>query len=389
MLYSYKYISGRGESGIVVAVETIPPQLQRATLHLYQLYDISYSIDIERARETLATPSAQVRPVASRGGGSIDIRQLPLEIGMGDYSMLLGDREVRAYLHARIYDLGILAFRMIIPLDEPETWENVTDLMASVQSYPASAQETFDSHRDSLQETLEPALERPNKTVRTEEYAILLVEQLGAGISASHLARHPVLLQAALGERRPLSRSAGSLANSLSYYDDDLTLLTWNSAIVIEPDAAARDDAALLLEFANAQLLALRSYDATVEDDLARIVPLIARRRMPVWARVQSSNSFLREIYALIAEITDTNARVENALKVTEDIYWNRVYSAALATLRVEVWRNSINETLRVLRETASLLHEEAQETWTTVLELLVIILIAVEVVVALVGLLH
>jgi hypothetical protein len=368
---------------------TDPPLPLRAALHLYQLYDVCYSIDLERARETLATPSARVRPVASRGGGSVDIRQLPLEVSMGDYTMLIAERERRVYLQARIYDLGILAFRMIIPLSEPQTWDNITDLMACVQSYPTSVRDTFNTHLHTLQQTLEPALDRPNQTVRVEDYAILLVEQLGEGVSASQLALHPVLLQAALGERRPLSRSAESLATALSYYEDDLTLLTWSAAIVIEPDAAARDDAALLLEFANAQLLAFRSYDATAEEDLARIIPRIDRRRRPVWARVQSSNNFLREIYGLIAEITDTNARVENALKVTEDVYWNRVYSAALATLRVEVWRTSITETLAVLRETASLLHEEAQETWTTTLELLVILLIAVELVVAVLGLHH
>ena len=367
----------------------IPPQLERATLHLYQLYDVSYSIDLERALQTMDTPSARVRPVASRGGGSIAIRQLPLEISMGDYTLLIGEREVRAYLHARIYDLGILAFRMVIPFDEPETWESITDLMANVQGYPQSVLDTFNFHRDSLQQTLQPALERPNHIIRAEDYAILLVERLGDGVQASQLAGNPVLLQAALGERRPLSAFATSLATTLSYYADDLTLLTWSAAIVIEPDAAARDDAALLLEFANAQLLAFRSYDATAEDDLARISPRIVRRSVPVWARVQSSYSFRREVYGLIADITDTNARVENALKVTEDIYWNRVYSAALTILRVEVFRSSINETLAVLRETASLLHDEAQETWTTLLELLVIILIAVELVVAVLGLHH
>ena len=372
-----------------MAQAVIPPPVHRAVLHLYQLYDISYSIDLERARETLAAPSARVHPVASRGGGSVDIRQLPLEISMGDYTLRIGEREARVYLHARIYDLGILAFRMVIPLDEPETWESITDLMASVQNYPTSVADTFNLHKDTLQQTLRPALLRPNETIRIEDYAILLVEQLGEGVPASQLALSPTMLQAALGEHRPLSLSAQSLATSLSYYEDDLTILTWSAAIVIDSDAAARDDAALLLEFANAQLLAFRSYDAEVEQDLMRIIPRIAQRRRPVWVRLRASDSFLRDIYGLIAEITDTSARVENALKVTEDVYWNRVYSAALATLRVEVWRTSITETLTVLREAAALLHEEAQEGWTTLLELLVIALIAVELIVAVLGLRH
>jgi hypothetical protein len=372
-----------------VATATTAPQVQRAALHLYQLYDISYSIDLERARATLATPSARVRPVASRGGSSIDIPQLPLEISMGDYTLPIGEREVRAYLHARIYDLGILAFRMIIPLHEPETWESITELMACVQNYPAPVMDTFNHHLDTLHTMLEPAIERPNAIIRTEDYAILLVERMDDGPAASQLAQHPALLQAALGERRTLSSAARALATTFSYYEDDLTLLTWSAAIVIEPDAAARDDAALLLEFANAQLLAFRSYDAEAEQDLARLVPRIAQRRRPAWGRLRASNSFQHEIYSLIAEITDTSARVENALKVTEDVYWNRVYSAALTILRVEVWRRSINETLTVLRETASLLHDEAQEAWATLLELLVIVLIAVELVLAVLGLRH
>ena len=39
-----------------------------------------------------------------------------------------------------------------------------------------------------------------------------------------------------------------------------------------------------------------------------------------------------------------------------------------------------------MLREAAALLHEEAQEGWTTLLELLVIALIAVELIVAVLG---
>src|SRR5262249_50862397 len=96
---------------------------------------------------------------------------------------------------------------------------------------------------------------------------------------------------------------------------------------------------------------------------------------------------FLREIHSLIADITETSLRVENALKVTEDVYWNRVYAAALTVLKVGAWRTSIAETLAVLRETAALLRDEAQEALAISLEVLVIILIAIELVVALLGL--
>lgn len=360
-----------------------PPCIQRSALHLYQLYDISFSIDLERARATIATPSTRVRPVVSRGA-SIDIQQLPLEISMGTVPMTLSDFRLTGHLHARIYDLGILAFRLMIPLPEPLEWEQAVALLSEVQSYSAAVMDVFNHGLDELHATLTPAIERPNSTIRLEDYTILVIDRLEAGTPASRLARHPTLLRTALGERKPLSETVQSLATTLSYYEDDLILLTWGAAIVIEPDAAARDDATLLLEFANVQLLAFRSYDDEVERDLGRITPRIARTRRPLWIRLQSSSRFLREIYALIADITDTSARVENALKVTEDVYWNRVYSAAITVLRVDAWRTGIAETLGVLRQTASLLRDEAQTAWATLLEVLVIVLIAVELVVAL-----
>ena len=362
-----------------------PPCIERAALYLYQLYDVGYSIDLERARATITAPSTRVRPVVSRGG-SIDIHQLPLEISVGIFPLTVGDFSLTGHLHARIYDLGILAFRLMIPLPEPLEWEQAIMLLSDVQNYPAAVMDVFNHALDELHARLAPAIERPNTTIRTEDYMILVVERLTPGTPASRLARHPALLRTALGERKPLSQSAYSLATTLSYYEDDLILLTWSAAIVIEPDAAARDDATLLLEFANVQLLAFRSYDDEVERDLGRITPRIARTRRPVWIRLQSSSRFLREIYALIADITDTSTRVENALKVTEDVYWNRVYSAAITVLRVDTWRTGIAETLGVLRQTASLLRDEAQTGWATLLEVLVILLIAVELVVALLG---
>lgn len=363
------------------------PLIGRAALHLYQVYDISFSIDLELARTTLTTPSSRVRPVVSRGA-SIDIPQLPLEISMGTYPVTVGAKEMEGHVHARIYDLGMLAFRLILPLPEHLSWDEVAGVLAAVQSYPASVLDVFNRCLETLRKPLAPAIERPNARVRTEDYAILLIERLEEGIPAAHLARHPVLVRTALGERRLLSTSAASLVTALSYYEDDLILLTWSAAVVIEPDASAREDAALLLEFANVQLLALRAYDDEVERDLQRITPRIAARRRGLsWALLGSSSRFLREIHSLIADITDTSARVENALKVTEDVYWNRVYSAALTVLRVEVWRMGIAAALTVLRETAGLLRDEAQGAWTTLLEVLVIVLIAIELVVAVLGL--
>ncbi len=362
------------------------PAITSAHLRLYQLYDISYSIDLEHARRSLLTPSALARPVVSRGA-RIEIAQLPLEIRLSDYAITLGDRALRGQMQARVYDLGIVALSLVVALPTPLRWNEAIELVADAQAFPAEAAAIFAESLDGLRKRLEPAIDRPNKTMRSEDYTIFFIERLGSGQPASALARHPLLLQVALGERKPLSAAAASLATSLSYYEDDLIFLTWSAAVVIEPDADAREDAELLLEFANAQLLSLRSYDAEIERDMTRLAPRIARPRRLQWMAIRSTSGFLHEIYSLIADITETSARIENALKVTEDVYWNRVYSAALTMLRIPVWQAGIDGALDVLRRTASLLHDETQAAWATLLEVLVIVLIVVEIVVALLNL--
>jgi hypothetical protein len=370
----------------IAPVETAPV-IVRATLQLYCLYDLADALDLDRARTCLATLPLAQRPVVSRGA-SIEMPQLPLAVGLGPVDAPLPGAAGQARLEARLYDLGIVALCVHIPLAAPLDWVAAADVLGDAQDMPAWADELFATSIATLRDLVAPALIRPNATVREEDYIILAVDRLGEGPPASHLARHPQLLQAALGERKRLSANAASLATTLSYYDDDLILLTWNTAIIIDPEEDARQDAALLLEFANAQLLAFRTYDARVDADLAALTPRVARTRRLWWLPlVVSSRRFLSEVHGLIADITDTSAQVENALRVTEDVYWNRVYAAALTVLRVEVFRAGVADGLRVLRETASLLHDESEASWTSLLELLVIVLIAVELVVAILGL--
>lgn len=363
-----------------------PPAIQVAALHLYQLYDVAYSIDLEKARVTLATPSARVRPVVTRGA-SIDIAQLPLEISMGAVEVSLGGVAHTAVLYARIYDLGIIAFRLVLLFRKEMSWQEAIIFLSEAQPYPLVVTEAFERGLELLRKTLGPAMVRPNDVVRLEDYSIFVVERMAPGAMASQLARNSWVLRAALGERRNLAASMWTLATTLSYYEDDLILLTWAAAIMIESDPSARDDATLLLEFANAQLLSFRTYDAAVERELERITPRLGRLNRARWPVVRTSQDFLSEVHTLIADITEQSSRVENALKVTEDVYWNRLYTAALVALRVETWRTGIAETLEVLRQMAGLLHDEEQVVRSTLLEVLVIALIAVELVVAIIGL--
>src|SRR5215831_12750778 len=152
------YMTRSAHTGEPVTSEISPPlAIERGAMHLYQLYDVSYSIDLDRARETLATPSARVRPVVSRGG-NIEIPQLPLEVRLEDAELTIGATRYNTRLHARIYDLGILALRLTLSLPGNCSWDEVTALISDAQGAQAQTLAVFEERLGGLLAALEPAI---------------------------------------------------------------------------------------------------------------------------------------------------------------------------------------------------------------------------------------
>lgn len=49
-----------------------------------------------------------------------------------------------------------------------------------------------------------------------------------------------------------------------------------------------------------------------------------------------------------MVDVTEVTERVDNAFKVTGDVYWNRLYSATLSVLRVQLWREGVDHNLMI-----------------------------------------
>ena len=76
--------------------------------------------------------------------------------------------------------------------------------------------------------------------------------------------------------------------------------------------------------------------------------------------------------------------RVENSLKVTDDVFLARIYSAALEIFRGRTWRSGIDRKIAILRETYGMLNAESQARRSEVLEIIIVALIVIEIALAL-----
>lgn len=354
---------------------------------LYRLYDIGWEVDLDRALDRLrASGPERVRPVRGEAA-ALQIPNPPVTVLLGSERLVLAGAPHDVEVSARIFDFGVVSLRLRVPVPAGLDWAAFSAFGRALHDDPALPA-VFEAHRRLLVERIAPAIERPALAPVTEEYIVFrlgpLHDAAGAPVPPQGLADADVV-PLLLGETRPLSDAARRelLPHRFSYYADDLAILTWDNALVVEP--AGDDAVSFILEFANAQLLELRFYDDRLDAELRQVLGRVGQATS-AWRRVVTRRygDLLGELQRLVADATELTERVENALKVTDDVYLARVYAAALELFRGRAWRAGIDRKLAILRETYGMLNAEAQAARSEALELAIVGLIVVEILLAL-----
>lgn len=309
---------------------------------VYRLFDVGGEIHLDQALERLASSSPErVRP--HRGEAqALQIPNPPITVALGTESLtILGERSTLE-LSARIFDFGVVSLRPRVEASRMLSWAEFTRFGRAVDSAP-EIPECLERQARQLVERMSSAIERPHIADVREDYVVFHITdaQVDDGSGEPRMVIQELdLVSLLLGERRPLSVEARRelLPHRFSYYDDDLAILSWDNALIVEP-SGADSDVEFILEFANAQLLELRYCDAVLDAELPKLYDRIEqgrKRRRRILAR--GYEPLLTSMQVLVAEITEVVERAENALKVTDDVYLARIYSAALELYRARTW---------------------------------------------------
>jgi hypothetical protein len=356
---------------------------------VYRLYDVGYEIHLDRAAELLAGSTTE-RPRLVRGGAqAIHIPNPPVSASLGCETVTLAGAPREVEFAARVFDFGVVSLRarLVAPTDLP--WSGFVALGTAVAAAPEWA-EAFARVRARLLERIAPAIERCADAPVTEDYVVFRVNRLADAASARLAAdalRDEDIAPLLVGEARPLTPATRRdlLSPRFSYFDDDLAVLTWNAALVVEPDAADTD-VQYVLEFANAQLLELRFDDVMLDAEIPKVYTRIAEARRGLHVPWRGFSRVLADLQTRVADVTELVERAENSLKVTDDVFLARIYSAALEIFRGATWRRGIDRKLAILRDSYQMLDAESQARRTEVLEVIVILLIAFEILLTLLG---
>ncbi len=356
----------------------------------YRLFDIAYAIDLAKAEETWART---VRTGSSRGrltttpAKAVAFDVPPVALDLGTVALDLPEGRLQAAAAARLYDFGAVSISLRVSV-AGLSWRAFSQQMNAVDTSVGLAPATalWTGLLERVRRGVSEALVRPVSSTLEEDYLIGVVNSLNETMTAEALPNRLDLVPLLSGERRRLSEASRRdlLRHQYSYYSDDLVVLTWDRAFVYEPHGDT--DVIDVIEVANAQLLEMRYYDELLDDELPRMYDLVEATRRH-W-RLPGARRFAdlaRRLYTIVAEVTELTEKVDNALQVTEDVYLARVYAAALDLFRVRAVSAAVDRKLSIVRDTYTALYDEAHASRSELLEIIILVLIAVEIVLAII----
>jgi hypothetical protein len=271
---------------------------------------------------------------------------------------------------ARVYDIGAISICFVHEdMTAPSTSLVDTSLLFAGQE---CLSEFFNSYLKNIGEILKPFFS--NLSIESdffEDYTIYVTDKIDESID-------PVVLLS--GEKIHFSTQIREelLRNSLSYTTEDVAILSWDSSLLCNPEKPI--DLIDLIEFASVQVLELRYYDRALTLQMVKMYDDIEQAdKMPRFRKMRKFHAIMAQLMETYAEISEITEKVNNLIKVTEDVYYARVYATTLKVMRSSQWSESVDRKIEVIHKNYSMLSDEVRIQHSNFLEWIIIILIAME----------
>lgn len=358
-------------------------RILKGSVLVHRVFDVGGEISLAGAEKLLAEDSKSLRlKLATDTRKAIIIKDAPLTVELGEASLTLNGAGFSTKNFARIWNYGVISITLELPIPKGSSWDDLIKLAGGIE-VSGEIEKIATAAKNGLKKKIMASIRQPTEWGAYEDYITYFIEQLDGVESPSELLEKADVAALILAEdRESLSKMSNSLIteNVLQYAKNDLAVIDWNSALLVEPDG--QRDVADLIEFSLTHLLEFRYYDDMLNLKLDELYDTIEQKKEGV---VNIFNNF----YADIAEESSTRyiefseflGRIENSLKTVGDPYLATVFRSSAEQFRFDDWRKSISRKMKTLADITQLLQGEVNSKRSHWLEVIIIILIAVELV--------
>jgi hypothetical protein len=357
-------------------------KLKKGKILVYRVFDIGSEIDLEKVEALFEEKKFKERFKLDRKHNmSLIISKSPVSVHLGTIDFKVLDSVQTCELVAKVWHFGTLSLCFQVPIVEGTTWPQLIKIASWIENETDIDQIAILKAKDFQKEISSAIPVTNNDWSLYEDYVTYFIQEFdGLNVPLSELNQQVDVAALILAETKENLSDAikkNTLDNTYQYSKQDLVVVDWNSALVVE--ASGSMDVPLVIEFALNQLLEMRYYDDLLDEKLNNLYNNVVGGKKGIFSKQYAK--FAEEAGQIYIEISEIVENVENSFKVVGDFYLAQIFRASSKRFRFDDWVRSINEKLGNLAEVSKLLHSEVNESRNQIMEITIIALIAVEVV--------
>jgi hypothetical protein len=360
------------------------------TIHLLFALEIGQGVDLDRAEHRLVDAAQAAAPQAlrsglprgtTRGAVGFEYTPLPLQVREAAPAIEIEGERLAERVSITLFDFGALSVAYERPFEG-----TLSDLRRLAPALLDRADLLADARTraTTLLGQLGDAVDRPHLA---DAYEDLIVHAIDPASLCEGGGPLPPLDETDLAgilrcEAGPLSAEQvrDALAERISYAPDDLLLVDWTAAVLVDREPAPT---LAVLAFLNTQALELRFLDARLDRALEDAYETLRRNRTPHglgWRWSRAAREW-RRIAVLQVDAALLYESISNALKLVGDQHLARVAAATARRLHLPEWERNILRKIEVLDSIHGKFSDQQANQRIEVLEWVIIVLIAIEVV--------
>lgn len=346
-------------------------------------YDVAYDTSRQTVRSLLGQAVTQYQATPIRGPRQ-QFFYSPQMVTLSAERRIGPGGPVEVVRRVKLFPIGALSITYHVPfsVDRIEQLCDYHDVELDGRAIQQDARELADR----VVRELGAELIRPVPAVRDEEaYTVFCLDAacLGGSDAEAWLAdnrrRVAGLLNDDDGEQLSDTEARDTVGNFMTYHRDDLVVMDWDAAIVIDQPAAV-EEVLHVMELACLQSAELEAYDRFLDEALDRSYRDLSRPRGGQAGTLKN----LREIRLDLSRLSD---ELQNTTKFFGDWHLAQVYQRLFVLFHLNDWQKAIDEKLHTLGDLYHLLQQDRNNRAMMALEIAIVLLFIIDVIMLFTGL--
>ena len=346
--------------------------LQGSVLVLIQ-FDVCEEINLDSLRDIFGA-RRQEASFKHPAPGYVRFQRAPV---VEPVEPLILESGERLDVQIKYYDYGVLS--VVFELTFSGDWDRLVQLAGRWvwdTDFTSFAQKIVKQKI----ERARPALVKLYDTWLHEDYFVFHVREIAGNPSAAELlaAQGGRIAQIVRGENVPLSDGEQQeiMQSKISYYPNDLAVISWNGAFLYDSEAGA-ETVMQLLEYANSQLLEFRHYDELLTRELQSVYDFMDHGS-GIWARWRTARRATR-LHTVLLDVDELTERADNSIKFLSDMFSARLYKVAASKIGVTDYKDLVNQKVHTAEELYRFMVDQFHQSRAFVLELMVVIILIID----------